>query len=356
MSVSWPVWAKGLKGLTPSQSLVLFELARLADARGVVICAVDHLARSTGGTRRSVFRALAGLEERGVLSREMRYMRGKQASSRFQLYWSVSESKTVPSATSDVLAATTLRVVSDASEVVVPLRMSDNDGLRLTLVQAAAEGWRGVASRRLVVTLKEVGARQFSTAISRGVQFSRLSRSEAEADTFGIAWEVARTCTQDLIEAARPWALWTTIVTSRCLARDAEADMERLVEPSMMPERGVLPGGGEQSETWVSVDDFEGPLARMVEALILAGMDETLAWAGTLRVAELAVGDSTRRHRAASVDPRLSDLGVTPEAGRAWMTMLVGSRRGVKAGILDQDDESLLLAAREVVEAINMAA
>lgn len=33
MSVSWPVWARGVKGLTPSQSLVLFELARLVAAR-----------------------------------------------------------------------------------------------------------------------------------------------------------------------------------------------------------------------------------------------------------------------------------------------------------------------------------
>lgn len=88
MSVSWPVWARGVKGLTPSQSLVLFELARLADARGVVICAVDHLVEATGVARRSVFRALAGLEERGVLSRKMRYRGGKQASSRFVLHLS----------------------------------------------------------------------------------------------------------------------------------------------------------------------------------------------------------------------------------------------------------------------------
>lgn len=40
---SWLVWARGVGGLTASQSLVLFELARLADARGVVICAVEYL-------------------------------------------------------------------------------------------------------------------------------------------------------------------------------------------------------------------------------------------------------------------------------------------------------------------------
>ena len=38
MSVSWPVWARGVKGLTPSQSLVLFELASRATAH-TVVCA-----------------------------------------------------------------------------------------------------------------------------------------------------------------------------------------------------------------------------------------------------------------------------------------------------------------------------
>ena len=167
---------------------------------------------------------------------------------------------------------------------------------------------------------------------------------------------MAITCTEQLVEASSPWAVWTTIVNRRCFARDDARGVEELVEPAMMPEMGLRPGMGQEGEVWVSVDDFSGPLARLVEALIDAGMSETLAWAGTLRVAELAVSDASRRHRAAGVDPRLSDLGVSPDAGRAWMTMLVGSRRGVKGSILDADDESLALAAREVVEALTPAA
>jgi len=58
----------------------------------------------------------------------------------------------------------------------------------------------------------------------------------------------------------------------------------------------------------------------------------------------------------ASVDPRLGDLGVQGAAARAWMTMLVGSRRGVKGSLLQADDEALAIAAREVVEALNLAA
>ena len=354
MSVSWPVWARDVKGLTPSQSLVLFELARLADARGVAICAVDHLATVAGMTRRSVFRALAGLEQRGVLSRKMRYRGGKQASSRFVLHGVPGPSQALASAADVGEAASEVGVEAHESAVALPI--SDNEGLRRTLEQAVSEGWRGAAAQCLAATLHAAGPRQFSSAISKGMQFSRMSYAEAASDTCGIAWEVATTCTEQLIEATSPWAVWTTIVNRRCFARDDVSGVEDLVEPAMMPEAGLRPGMGQEGDVWVSVDDFDGPLGRMVEALIGAGMSETLAWAGTLRVAELAVSDASRRHRAASVDPRLSDLGVTPDAGRAWMTMLVGSRRGVKGSILEADDESLALAAREVVEALTPAA
>lgn len=356
MSVSWPVWARGVKGLTPSQSLVLFELARLSDARGVAICAVEHLVEATGVARRSVFRALAGLEQRGVLSRKMRYRDGKKASSKFMLHWAEAvEPTSIVSSGQDGAGAAGER--SDAGcEGISALPLSSNEGLRLVLGQAASEGWRGSAAQCLAAGLQTLGPRQFSAAISRGVQFSGMSYSEAVDDTCSIAWEVATTCTDQLVEATSPWAVWTTIVNRRCFARDDVSGVEDLVEPAMMPEAGLRPGMGQEGDVWVSVDDFDGPLGRMVEALIDAGMSETLAWAGTLRVAELAVSDASRRHRAASVDPRLSDLGVSPDAGRAWMTMLVGSRRGVKGSILEADDESLALAAREVVEALTPAA
>lgn len=355
MSVSWPVWARGVEGLTPSQSLVLFELARLADARGVAICAVEHLAAVAGMTRRSVFRALAGLERRGLLSRQMRYRDGKKASSRFVLHSVPSHSQALASDGAGEGAGVVTEGV-EAHESVVALSTSDNAGLRRTLEQAASEGWRGAAAQCLAATLHAVGPRQFSSAISKGMQFSGMSYTEAASDTCSIAWEVATTCTEQLIEATSPWAVWTTIVNRRCFVRDDVSGVEDLVEPAMMPEAGLRPGMGQGGDVWVSVDDFDGPLGRMVEALIGAGMSETLAWAGTLRVAELAVSDASRRHRAASVDPRLSDLGVSPDAGRAWMTMLVGSRRGVKGSILEADDESLALAAREVVEALSRVA
>lgn len=38
--VSWLRWARGLEGLTPTESLIVHELARPADWRGEVICPV----------------------------------------------------------------------------------------------------------------------------------------------------------------------------------------------------------------------------------------------------------------------------------------------------------------------------
>ena len=356
MSVSWPVWARGVEGLTPAQSLVLFELARLADARGVAICAVEHLASSTDLSRRSVFYALSGLEERGLLSRQMRYRDGKKASSRFMLRWAGAVEPAEVEASGQDSAGAAYEGSDAACEGISALPLSSNEGLRRTLEQAVSEGWRGAAAQCLAAGLQTLGPRQFSAAISRGEQFSGMSYAEAVDDTCSIAWEVATTCTRQLVKASSPWAVWTTIVNRRCFVRDDVSGVEDLVEPAMVPEAGLRPGMGQEGNVWVSVDDFDGPLGRMVEALIGAGMSETLAWAGTLRVAELAVGDASRRHRAAGVDPRLADLGVTPDAGRAWMTMLVGSRRGVTGGVLEADDESLALAAREVVEALSPAA
>ncbi|MDO5049373.1 MAG: helix-turn-helix domain-containing protein [Actinomycetaceae bacterium] len=350
--MSWPVWAQGLRGLTPSQSLVLFELARLADSHGVVICAVEHLTTITGISRRAVFYALSGLEARGALSRQMRYKDGKKASSRFVLHATAGASERAKSNDDVALAG----AKGDASvEVPCVLDPSDNEGLRALLVQGSTQGWQGAAGERLAVALKEVGARQFAVAIAGAMQFGGMTRQEAEADTIGIAWEAATTLADKLVQAQRPWAMLTTIVNRRRAGREELVSVERAVEPAEMPEEGLRPGMGFEGDVWVSVDDFEGTFVRLVDALISAGMSETLAWAGTLRVAELAVGDASRRHSAAGADPRLSDLGVPPHAARAWMTMLVGSRRGTKGGILTLDDEALTLEARKLVESFDTA-
>lgn len=351
--ISWAVWARGLGGVTPSERLVLIELARLADATGVAICSIAHLAGVTGRARSSIFRALASLEKRGVVSREMRYADGHQAASRYVLR-AVSEKEETVAVKPDFGVDSALPACDGGS--VSKIALSDNEGLRVMLRRAVGEGWKGEAATCLACTLVESGARQFSAAISHCMEFQGLSYAQARADVCSVAWEVLAKQAREIALAVRPWAFWTTIVNRRCVDATGDTHVERAVEPGLIPEAGLRPGEGEEGSVWVSVDDFNGPLELMVRALIKAGLEESLAWAGTLRIAELAAEGGTRRHTLAGADPRLADLGVSPKAARAWMTMLVGSRRGAKASILEQGASELGRRAREVVDALKTAA
>lgn len=351
VSVSWSVWARSVEGVSPTERLVLFELARLADCRGVVIASVRHLIEATGRARRSVFDALASLEASGVVSRETRRVDGHQGASRFRLHRAVR----VGQADVDVVApASLVRLAGGAGVEAVDI--SDNEGLRAVLKGASVEGWSGGCTARLAATVVQVGPRQFHGAIARGTDVGRLGREEAVVDTLGVAWEMARVHVDELVAARSPWALWTTMVARACTPRDTSQMGVSAADPFMFPEEGLRPGEGVSDEGAVSIDDFEGPIRTLVEALIRAGMDETVAWAGTLRIVELAVSDTSRRHTLAASDPRLMDLGVSPECARGWMTLLAGSRRGTKAGIVEVEQEELDARARLVVDALGAAA
>ena len=100
-----------------------------------------------------------------------------------------------------------------------------------------------------------------------------------------------------------------------------------LVEPARMPRGTDSPGELTVDLERVALDDFGGVLASVVEALIGAGMDKAVAWAGTRRVVELSLGSSSRRPPRAGDDPRLAGLGADAVCARAWMTLVVGSWR-----------------------------
>lgn len=100
-----------------------------------------------------------------------------------------------------------------------------------------------------------------------------------------------------------------------------------LVEPARMPRGTDSPGELTVDLERVALDDFGGVLASVVEALIGAGMDKAVAWAGTRRVVELSLGSSSRRPTRAGDDPRLAGLGADAVCARAWMTLVVGSWR-----------------------------
>ena len=50
---------------------------------------------------------------------------------------------------------------------------------------------------------------------------------------------------------------------------------------------------------------------------------------------------------------RLEDLGVSPECARAWMTLVMGTRRGTRAPLLEAGADELARRAEAVVAALN---
>ena len=348
---SWLLWARGLEGMAPADTAVVMELAHLADWRGESVVSVAHLVDRTHLGVRTVKRVLARLEARGVLVRRRRRVDGHQGASLIRL---------LPQA---VGAA----VEDDVEEIRVyrfPLpevdlegrwvETSDNEGLREAILGAIDESWRGEEMGVVYRSLDRAVDHQLAGIIHEGIEFARLRPDESKADTTSWAWQVVRECTGRIVTADCPWAMWTAI-TKRATrsGRDdvlPEGVKVEEVDPSLMPEGVSLPG--ELEVDAVALDDFERVLRGPVDALVAAGMDETTAWAGTRRVAELAVlkGES-RRHTAAAEDARLEDLGVSAPCARAWMTLLVGSRRGTRASVLEMAPEEVGTMAAKVVKA-----
>ncbi|WP_136192952.1 hypothetical protein [Actinomyces procaprae] len=97
-----------------------------------------------------------------------------------------------------------------------------------------------------------------------------------------------------------------------------------------------------------------GPASESVVALLIAlGVRPEPAWLGTCRILELAVdGERDRRHTRARADAEggwLRELGISPAAAGAWMSIVTGSRRlgAASAVTLALRDGAELSAAQE---------
>ena len=213
--ISWVMWSRRIPDLSPTQKLVLGELARLADWRGETICPVAHLVRTTGRTRRSVHYALSGLVSRGLLDCRRRWHRnGRPATSARRMVAlagviDAAEIKAVDAAEAEG------RETSEAENALVnpkgpKIKVDDNEGLRRAIKQAMAEAWVGPVSETIARSLVAVVAQQFKTAVQRGTDFAFMERNEARWDTSSWAWETLRACAEVIVKAKSPWAMWAT--------------------------------------------------------------------------------------------------------------------------------------------------
>ena len=352
MSASWELWTRSLRGLTPSEMVCVREIAQLADLRGVAIVPIEHFVDVSGLHRASVLRGLSGLECKGFLLREHRRVGGRQAASRLQLLRK-------PVANQDrhgSPAAKPVSVWAGAAEALAGVEpVETNEGLRAALIGARDHGWGSEHGRVVIASLMHMAPRQFSAIHKRRIAIDDFD--ERKLDTLSVAWEVVNAQVDTLIEATKPWAMLTTIVARHTAQIDEENTFESdSTDPHLFPEEGFRPGDGADDDVSIGIDDFDQNLSRLVQALIAAGMSETLAWAGTGRIASLAVVEKSRRQTVAARDYKLEALGVTPEAARMWMNVLAGSRRGAQSGIISTTDDELSQIAHDIVLELSQAA
>ena len=345
--VSWGAWARAQRGLSASAALVLREVAGLVDPLGAAVVEVSWLADAVDRVPRTVFRALGELEAAGLLVRERRRCGVRQAPSRLQLVRGVRAARAV------AVVAVGAQVGADlVSASVRAVGSEDNEGLRRALRRAMAEGWRGEASAVVALTALEHGARQFWLPIARSRRFDGARGAEAVGGVLTTAWLVARDDAEGIARARRPWAAWTRAVQRACAQESLACREDR----AAVTGDGVVPEGrpavaGAEGVVAVGVDDFDGgPLGGIVTALVGAGMGATVAWAGSVRIAQLSLADTSRRWTVAGRDPVLADLGASPKCAREWMTLLVGSARGSVANLVEAAPEAVEAQARRVVD------
>lgn len=345
--LSWPAWAREQRKLGASARACLREIAVLADDRGAAIVEIAWLAQAVDRSERTVWRGLAALEERGLIVREERREEGHRAASRFQLVR--DPARAINKARSRVAQ---LGVDVDAVASCA-IDLNDNEGLRTALAQACGEGWSGPSVNRLALTLLEHGPRQFGRIAARQARYEAMSVSTALADVLTLAWIELRTSASSMIKARSPWAVWSRAVEC-AVANESLASAEdraAITLEGILPEDGSVPSS-DGGELYVGIDELTGPLERFIRALREAGMPATLAWAGSVRIAHIAAhGSQANTHTAAARDATLQSLGIGPQAARAWMTLLVGSRRGTVASALRADENALATQARVVMQA-----
>lgn len=345
MITSWAAWAHSLTGLTPTEHITITAIADLADARGVAIVSTAYLATASGRGERSIRRAMASLEAARHLVRERRRTtNGAWSASRVQLLAHISyeTEDTFEDGDSGGFAALP-RLDIEALEP--PEHPVSNDELRTLLRRAHAEQWAGEAASRLSTLLVSHETFRFGRIMRR--------RHHADAwDTLSRAWEALTTSADDITRAREPWAMWVTITARACARADAGGNLDQIsLDPGLLAHLEATEIISASGADIHGIDDFGERTTAFITGLIDAGVEETIAWAGTARIIELVGLGPSRRHWAAGRDPRLADLGITDEGARAWMNAIAGSRRGTP-GIFEMTLPGVAHKARQVATLI----
>lgn len=346
---SWESWARTVPNLKQSERLILRELAALVDSRGVTKARIDYLQTTTGCSRRTIFRALAGLEERGLITREQaRDKQGHWQTSRIQL---IRTTATQAATDRPNRAQTPVPLPSIPADLEPPAL--DNHELKGLITTAANENWRGKATGTLAAILQSEGPRRFGRIIHQRRTFND---ADDQWDTLALAWEQLQTGAGQLLQANSVWALWSTMLAAACSRedqnrRDDKENQNHLTDNIDTLAANPEPIPTQAGESHIGLDDISEiePINQFVNALIEEGINETIAWSATSIVASRITQNESGRHTLVGNDARLHNLGIPPAAARAWMSALVGTRRG-KPGISNQNPEDIKKWAHQIAK------
>ena len=350
---SWEAWARSVPDLPQRERHILIELSTLVDSRGVTKAAFSYLRNHVGISRSTLYRGLAGLEERGLIQRRQgRTENGTWNAGRIQLIRTPHcNPQTDTECAPQELVAELPTVPRDFL-----LTDLDDDALKALIREAANNHWHGQAANTLAAIIRIDGPKRFGRIIR-----NRRAFHEADDpwDTLTLAWTVLQRSAPQLLDAERVWGLWTAILASTAHAEDApkREDKENGTYLSDAIDNEARTIETLAGESIIGVDDIADlELVRtFVKALVEAGMPEAIAWAGTAIVAGRMDSSRSDRHRLVGLDARLHTLGITPEAARSWMSALVGTRRG-KPGIAHLPPEEIAQWAKRIVQATPLAA
>lgn len=359
-SFTWLTWAKTVPGLAPSPRLVLCELARLADGEGSVVASVPHLVQATGLSKRSVYRALKRLEADRHIEKAHRFdTAGRQCASAYHLLGGGAEAmeraivltglkppSAVGTSPSDVPGRPSahgslpnyLRLAVESASA--ECRLSDAHFAELLRLGAECE-WTEPLNSALSEVLQVSVPRQFHSAVEVAVRCG-LNYDDAVSDALSLAWRIVRQQALQIADKRSPWAYLTRAVRQG-IADELMFASETAVDTTVLSEIRfddvpVFSG----ADPVASIAALTSTQLEIIDHLVAAGLSETIAHAGTVRMVEVALRtDASRRTSVVASDSRVADLGINPAAARLWLNLTVPGRRKT---ILD-----IAETAREIV-------
>lgn len=201
------------------------------------------------------------------------------------------------------------------------------NGLRDVLRAAQADRWTGHAATVLHEAINAEVASRLGWMISRR---SSMDRDQARDDLASRMWEILRTETDKICEAENPWGFASRIL-QRQIDRADEVVFQEVSSFIGDEEEPVV--GYDHGVTHVMLDDllesYGSAHHQLVHRLVEAGVPQGLAWTATRRMVEIAAGGAQRDWiTRARADGALLDMGLPPAVIGAWMSLIVGTRRG----------------------------